>query len=305
MTYQGPIIDVHHHLWDYEMGTHKWLGQAASSLKIVGDSRYLERSYMPTDIGADIAGNNVAATVHVEAHWDRTRDGIEETQWLESLDRPANIAHRYIAWAELSRPGAERRIGAHQRCSGRVIGVRESIREHPDPAFAYSGSANWRDPVWQEGVGFLEKAGLVLELLIYPHQAEDVRAIARRFPELRVVVNHSASPIGTGDEARKRFRQAIAIMAQCPNIHVKASNFFRYSEDLSFDDCVSAIARPLVETFGPTRMMFASDYPVASKWAPYSRILDSLKELLQGYSPEEQRAYFHDTASKVYRIQVK
>lgn len=74
MIYDGPLIDIHHHFWDYSMGRHTWLGAPVSSLRIVGDSRYLERDYLPADYAADSAGHHIAASVHVEAHWDRTRD---------------------------------------------------------------------------------------------------------------------------------------------------------------------------------------------------------------------------------------
>ncbi|BCN38232.1 hypothetical protein ALDI51_15510 [Alicycliphilus denitrificans] len=298
--YEGPIIDAHQHLWNYDMGKHRWLGQAQSSLNIVGDSRYLERSYLPFDFAQDNAGCRVVGSVHIEAHWDRSTDGIEETAWLETLCRPSMVADRYVVWTELTRPGADERLAAHRSCSSRVTGVRESIREHADSAYSYAGSANWRSPVWQSGVAILEKVGLVLELLIYAQQGEVVAELARLFPRLTIVVNHSASPIGTGDPARSLFRLGIEAMARQPNIYLKASNFFRYSDDLDFKQCLEQIARPCVEVFGPERMLFASDFPVASKWTSYANLVHSLKGLLSGYTAEQQRDYFFATANRLY-----
>lgn len=302
MTYHGPIIDVHHHCWDYSMGRHKWLGQSTSSLKIVGDSRYLEGDYLPSQYMAEAGPEGVVASVHVEAHWDRERDGVEETAWLESIDKPAGACQRYVAWVELAREGAERRLARHLQNSSRVIGARESIRAHTDPAFFYAGSADATDPVWRSNVALLADHDLVLELLIYPSQADQVCSIASEFPELRIVVNHSASPIGEGNEARAQFREAIQMMAGYPNIYVKASNFFRYSADLAFQACLDQIASPLLDTFGPSRLMFASDFPVASRWTSYTGLVAAFKEMTQDLGAQEQAQFFHDTAAAVYRI---
>lgn len=302
MIYQGPIIDVHHHLWDYKMGRHKWLGQSSSSLKIVGDSRYLERDYLPTDYFHDAQGHKVVATVHAEAHWDRERDGTEETAWLEALNKPANLANRYVVWADLAKPGAGARLDQHLALSSRVIGVRESIRAHSDPGYAYAGSAHSQDPQWLKGVQALSDRKLVLDLMIYPHQAKEVAEVAQRFPDLSIVINHSASPIGTGDAARQSFREAIEIMALCSNVYVKASNFFRYSPDLGFHETLQQIALPLLAAFGPQRSMFASDTPVASRWTTYTGLIDALKTALSTWNEADQKAFFHDTAARVYRI---
>lgn len=300
MTYTGPIVDAHHHLWDYAMGRHKWLGQASSSLKIVGDSRYLERDYLPADYAADASGQDVVGAVHVEAHWDRTRDSVEETEWLDTLTRPGGLETRYVAFMALGESGFDDRLGRHTR-SRRVAGVRESIREHADPAFAYAASANWRDPLWQANVARLQEHGLVLELLLYAHQDDAVCQLAQRFPALRIVINHSASPIEPGAAARARYVAGLNRMAQHPNVHIKVSNFFRYTDDLTFEQSLTEIALPCIEAFGD-RAMFGSDFPVASKWVAYADLVTSLKRLVAPLARQAQQAFFHDTAWATYRF---
>jgi len=82
MTYDGPIIDAHHHLWDLSLGRHPWITGGSDALKALGDVAYLQHDYLPPDFAADIGPRNVVGSVYIEAAWDRSRDPQEEVDWL-------------------------------------------------------------------------------------------------------------------------------------------------------------------------------------------------------------------------------
>ena len=71
MTYTGPLIDAHHHFWDLNMGKHPWLVPAPDQEMVFGDPAPLYRDYLPADLEADACNQNLVASVHVEAGWDR------------------------------------------------------------------------------------------------------------------------------------------------------------------------------------------------------------------------------------------
>ena len=85
--YQGPIIDAHHHLWDLSLGRHPWLTSDDSAIKALGDIAYMRKDYLVDDFIADIGPQNVVGSVYVEAAGDRTRQPIEEIEWLEGWRR--------------------------------------------------------------------------------------------------------------------------------------------------------------------------------------------------------------------------
>jgi predicted TIM-barrel fold metal-dependent hydrolase len=68
--YQGAIIDTHHHLWDLSMERHPWLFKNSGGVKSLGDLSALQRDYSVDDYLQDTAGQNLVASVHVEAHWE-------------------------------------------------------------------------------------------------------------------------------------------------------------------------------------------------------------------------------------------
>jgi predicted TIM-barrel fold metal-dependent hydrolase len=64
--------------------------------------------------------------------------------------------------------------------------------------------------------------------------------------------------------------------------------------------------RPYIETcieaFGPERAMFESNFPVDKGMCSYPVLWNAFKRIAAGYSIDEKRAMFHDTALRFYRL---
>jgi len=59
-----------------------------------------------------------------------------------------------------------------------------------------------------------------------------------------------------------------------------------------------------IEQFGPERCMFESNFPPDKVSFSYNVMYNAFKRLSKGYSAAERAAMFHDTAARVYRIDV-
>src|SRR5580700_5713207 len=152
--YQGPIIDAHHHLWDLSLGRHPWLTSDDSAIKALGDISYMRQNYLVEDFVADIGPQNVVGSVYVESAWDRARPPVEEVAWLEGLERPGKIAARCVAWAPLKSPDIAACLDA-LAAHAAVIGIREVVRWHPDPAKRWTEAGILDDPEWRRGLAQL------------------------------------------------------------------------------------------------------------------------------------------------------
>src|SRR5580704_1288137 len=257
--YTGPIIDAHHHLWDMALGRHRWLIDPAVGIGALGDISYMRHTYLPADYLRDVGDKNVVGSVHIEALWDRTRSPAEETEWLETLDKSRGIAARYIAFAALKDPDVERLLERQAACK-RVVGLRETIRWHPDPAKRWTEAGLVDVPAFRHGVGLLRRYNLALELLMNPYQADDVARLAADFPDTVFLINHCGTPVDRYEEGMARWRRGLKLMAERPNIAIKVSGFAANS-----GGAVAAmrdIAMPCIEAFGTSRAMFGTDYPV-------------------------------------------
>ena len=298
--YAGPIIDAHHHLWDLSLGRHRWLDPDDGSLTALGDLGYLRHSYLPADYLVDVGDKPVVGSVHIEAVWDRARDPVEETVWLDSLARPRGVARRYIAYAPLASPDAPAILAA-QAAHPNVVGVRETIRWHPDPAKRWSEAGIVERPEFRAGVAALARHNLALELLMNPYQAAEVARLARDFPNQSILINHCCTPNDRDAAGLARWRDGLKLLAAQPNIAIKVSNFGAYSSDRSLP-VLRQTVMGCIDAFGTSRAMFGTDYPVARRNMTYPAMVEAFAEIIADFSAAEQRALFHDNAARLYRF---
>lgn len=296
MVYRGPIIDAHHHLWPYGRGRHPWLHEAARPM---GGMEALRRDYLAGEYLADAAGAGVVATVHVEASWTGGPEG-EETAWLDDADRSC-VAVRHVFHVDLDAPDAAERVAA-EAAHPRAAGLRHIVAWHPDPGRSFAARPGlMSDLDWRRGLKAVADAGLVLDLMLYPHQMEEAEALLKAFPDLRVVLDHCGSPADRSDAGMTAWAEGLRRLAERENLVLKLSNPVAYDHGWTTESLARVIDHGL-DCFGPGRTMWGSDFPVAGLHASFSGLLDAFRAILARRPAAEQRAFFHDTAAAVYRV---
>ena len=175
---------------------------------------------------------------------------------------------------------------------------------------------------FREGAQVLSHKGLSLDIMIAFPQMPEVADFARAVPDLPIILNHigALSRIGMyanrEDEVRAAWREGITAVAACPNITLKLGGMgmprmgFDWhtravpigSEALAED--MAPWMHYCIEQFGPERCMFESNFPPDKVSFSYHVMFNAFKRLSRAYAPGERAAMFHDTAAKVYRIDV-
>jgi predicted TIM-barrel fold metal-dependent hydrolase len=298
--YRGPIIDAHCHLWDLGMDRHPWLRPTGGAIQALGDLTAIRRNYLVDDYRRDAANQNVVASVHVEAGWDRADDPLAEIKWLETLDKSSGVAVRYIGFADLaaSDSGAVLdRLSEVRRC----VGVRQMLSWHPtEPAKCFAPRPNIADEAdFRRGVALLARHDQILELMLCPYQAREVARLARDFPNQTFIVNHCGSPIDR--DRMLRWREGLKLLGSAPNVNIKISALTAYDPSPT-PESLRDVALHCIECFGVDRSMFGSDFPVGRLWTSFDAIFDGFKAIVRDFSEVEQSALFHDNARRVYRI---
>lgn len=300
--YNGPIIDAHHHLWDLGMDRHPWLRpDGAFGPRGTFDS-LKGHSYTLQDYANDVANEPVLASVHIEALWDPSDSPVNETRWLESLDKSGGVAVRYVAGARFQDQDAKAIIREQAQFS-RVKGIRQTIAWTPDPTKRMVASGDISDTAaFRAATEVVAELGLALELLLYPDQAVNVTRLADAFPELTIVVNHIASPIDVSPEGLKRWRDAVSRMADTARVMVKVSDVAIYLAHPTVEG-VRFFTDHLFRTFGPDRLMVGSDAPVGKipGWTVAEQF-DVYRQVFSDLTASQQEAVFCLNAAQVYGI---
>ena len=174
---------------------------------------------------------------------------------------------------------------------------------HPtEPARSFAsrpGIANEAD--FRRGVALLARHEQLLELMLYPYQAEEVARLARDFPNQTIIVNHCGSPIDRDRDGMPRWKEGLKRLGSAPNVLIKISALTAYDPSPT-PESLREVALHCIECFGVDRSMFGSDFPVGRLWTSYDAIFDGFKAIVRDFSEAEQSALFHDNARRIYRM---
>ena len=317
-----PIIDPHHHLWDFREGTVQpryflddFLADANSGHNIVA-SVFIECGTMFRDSGpADHAmigetefANGQAAMAASGAYGTtRVAAGIVGAAYLTSGAQVAEVLDAQIAAANGRLRGI--RQGASWDANANV----PNHRTEPMPQL-------YTDAKFREGFAQLASRSLTFEAWCYHPQIPLLTDLARAFPDVTIILDHFGGPLGVGayagreDEVFAAWQQSIQPLAQCPNVRAKLGglamevNGFEWHKQPTpptsalFMDAQARYFDYTLELFGVQRCMFESNFPVDKVSVSYHTVWNAFKRLTANYSDHERARLFHDTAAEVYRL---
>jgi predicted TIM-barrel fold metal-dependent hydrolase len=128
---------------------------------------------------------------------------------------------------------------------------------------------------------------------------------ARSAPDAMIILDHLGNPplrAGWLSPERLEWQRLVARVAACDNVSVKWSAMFENAgRALSADE-----ARPWVEwcleCFGPTRVMWGSNWPVCFATTRLTQWIRVTTEIATAWSADERRAVLMENALRIYRF---
>ena len=298
--YRGAIVDAHHHLWELGDNRYPWLERERRDQMVFGATAPLARNYLIDDYLADIAGQNVVKSVHIEAGFDRA-DPVQETRWLQSIADRHGFPHGIVAWAPLGDAALPTILRRHRQYPN-LRGIRAVASWHQDGRKGFAARPDlMRDPAWLAGVGMVRDLGLSLDLLVNGGQLAEVHEVARAFPDLSIIVNHAGSPVDRDPAGMQRWRDGASTLARAPNVAVKISDLCAYDHAWTVES-YRPIVMTLLQAFGADRCLFASDFPVAGLHGRFGQHYDAFRTIVSDLPPRDQSCLFHDNAARLYRV---
>jgi len=290
------FVDAHVHLWQLKRLRYPWLTPPFADDGPNGSVEAIAADYTLDSYFADASGWPVEKLVHIDAgaHPD---DALAETRWLQALADASGQPTAIVAFAALNVPDVERLLAAHVECPN-VRGIRHILNWHADSRRTYTPANLLDDDAFAHGYGLLAKYGLSFDLQIYPNQMQQAAALAAKHPDVPVILNHMGMPV---DSDLTQWHEGLQALAALPHVAVKISG-------MGFIDrqWTAATMRPLIlqliETFGPERCAFASDFPTDKLFNSYAKALDAYDDITKDFSADERDTLFAGTAERLYRI---
>jgi predicted TIM-barrel fold metal-dependent hydrolase len=252
----------------------------------------LYRTVLPEEFRRIAGPLGVTATVAVEASpW------IEDNQWLLDLARREPVIAGVVGHLDPEAPEFPRlleRFAANPLFKGIRLNQGRLLRKGAgEPSGALIG-----------GLRRMASAGLQIDVLGGPAALAPLVRINDAVPELRIVIDHMPfdAPRETG--ARGEYEGALRELESRKPVYAKVSGVLR-----RVDGKVPAgpgfYRRSLEElwsVFGPARLLYASNWPVSDRVAPYRDVLEVVRGFFAGKGEEASARFFRGNAAAAYRV---
>lgn len=275
-------IDAHQHYWSLSHADYVWL-QPSDAL------RPIYRDFGVADLHPLLDAAGIDGTVLVQA----APAEAETMRLLALAARPGSRVLGVVGWTDLQAADAPQRVAA-LAADPLLKGLRPMLQDAPDIAWVLTAACR---PAFEA----MAHAGLALDLLIKPHQMETALALARAYPQLRMVIDHGAKPaIAAGDT--RCWEAAMVRFARESHVLCKLSGLWTEAQPGAPAEAAQACAEHLLAAFGTQRLMWGSDWPVLVLAGDYAQWHAACLRWLAHLDAAQQAAIFGGNAARFYRL---
>ena len=273
-------IDAHQHFWVYDQREYAWIDDSMASLR---------RDFLPNDLKPELERNGFQGSVVVQA-----RQTVEETRWLLELATDASFILGVVGWVDLRSPGVRSQLEAFAG-NPKLVGIRHLAQSEPNDRFLL-------EPEFLRGISLLGEFDLAYDILIYPKHLPVAAEFVRRFPRQRFVLDHLAKPLIKSGNLRP-WERGMRELGTFPNVFCKLSGLVTEDDWQNWKpEHIAPYMDVAFESFGPSRLMIGSDWPVCTLAASYTRAINLVESYLSQHATEVQEAILGGNAQQFWKL---
>jgi L-fuconolactonase len=274
-------IDSHQHFWTRARGDYTWLTPELGAIY---------RDFGPDDLEAYLINAGIDGTILVQA----AATTAETDFMLQIADASARVKG-VVGWIDFETPAdlvTLKRFAAHPK----FCGVRPMIQDIPDIDWALRPDLDW-------AYRAIIDLDLTFDFLGFPRHLDNALKLLKRYPEMRVVIDHSMKP----EIAAGRFEPWAAGMrtlAEETSAFCKLSGLVTEAGPDWTVDRLRPFVAHVLNVFAPDRIMWGSDWPVLNLACTYHGWHAIARDLIREHlaDPSAEAKIFGETARTFYRL---
>ncbi len=276
------LIDAHVHWWDPAQFSYPWLAEVPA----------LQRSFLPNALTDTSQRIRPDAMVFVQCEC-LPEQASAEVAWVSGLADAGAPVVGIVGYAPMHDSEATRAVLAAYAPNRRVCGVRRNIQGEA-PGFACT-------PAYVASVRLAAAASLTVDLCITHDQLPEIILLVEQCAEAVFVLDHCGKPPVASRETSPWAAQLRALAA-FPNVSCKLSGLATESGPDWSSSSVAPYLETALQSFGPGRCMFGSDWPVLTLAGEYAQWYDAVADALTSYDAPERAEVWSGTARRTYDI---
>ena len=244
---KGPVIDTHMHVWSDDP-----------------DRFPFAHPYDPKFAPPRLAASLDRVVKEMDAH------GVSHCVLVQTIYHGWD--NRYLAHCLKAAPRRFRGQGLIDPTDPDVAGKLEEVMKMPGMAgvrlspMYYKGKDDWldaksSDALWKKA----EESGAVFNFFIASEQLPKLENMVKRFPKVRVVIDHLARVDLEGKGAQAETKNLLAL-AKYPNVSVKVSELMILSPSKKYPyRDTYPLVKSVYEAFGADRLLWGTGFPGATR----------------------------------------
>ena len=285
---KDELIDSHQHLWVMSEREYSWIEPSYGPLF---------DDFTPERLAPEIPASGVTSSVLVQA-----ADSYEDTFYMLDVAAHSDFVRGVVAWVPFDRPKEARAAIEVLTKNPFVKGFRNLSHDYSNPKYENDDAWIIRPEVL-ETIGYIEASGLTLDYVsVKPEQTKNVVTLAKKFPKLKIIVDHFAKPPIAAKEIEP-WASSMKEIAAFPNVYTKLSGLNTASD---LENWTVADWQPyvdlMVETFGVERIMMGGDWPVIVLGNTYVEVWKAQLEVIDKLSSDQKAWLKSKTAKSVYNL---
>lgn len=272
-------IDSHQHFWQLSRNDYSWL---------TPDMTFLYRDFLPDDLAPILAKANITKTVLIQA-----AATTAETEYMLKLASEVDYVAGVVGWVDMASDAALYQLEVFSK-NPFFKGIRPMLQDIDD--------VNWMlnkklAPVFE----YLIDNDLTFDALVLPKHLKALHILLKRYPKLKVVINHGAKP-NINNGTSQDWYEKIALIARETSAFCKLSGLVTEAGMNPDFSQLSPYMEHLLVCFSAKRLMWASDWPVVETSLDYQSWLEQVEEFLTPLSSNEQHAIWAGNAQNFYKL---
>jgi L-fuconolactonase len=273
-------IDSHQHFWKYNKERDAW---------ITDDMSVIQKNFLPEDLKPVLQSNGIDGSIIVQSDQSKEENVFQLANALQN-----DFVKGVVGWVDLQSERVTEYLEYYKEFK-KMKGFRHVLQGERQRDFMLR-------PNFKRGVGKLRDFGYTYDILIFPDQLKYAIEFVKNFPDQPFVLDHIAKPY-MKDKKIDEWKRDMEELALFDNVFCKVSgmvteaNWKGWTKE-DFTPYLEVVA----ESFGTTRLMYGSDWPVCLVAASYEQVLDIVKSYFSIFSQHEQDLIFGDNAVRFYNL---
>ncbi len=270
-------LDSHVHFWKLDRGDYVWISP---------DNTILFQDRLPSELEPALETHGAAGVILVES-----ASTVAEIEYMLELAEKYDWIKGIVGGLDLTSEQFEKhyfRLRTHYK----FIGIRVNGAK-------FEQTDERTQKLLLEKLKLLQENQFPIDILARAHQLPAVVSYLEQVSQLKAVINHLGVP-PVKEQIMEPWTSSMHKLEALPQIMVKISGMITQAGGYN-PTLLKPYVQHLADTFGPSRLLFGSDWPVALLGGSYDEVIRLFEELLPAdWSEAERNAVRYSNASRFY-----